>query len=215
MLRTLIFTLTLAATTATADLPKGFEKIFNGRNLEGWHISQINSHGKTSTWRVEGGAITAGQDPAGVGGILLTDKEYGDFEVYLEVNIDYGCDSGLFLRSNEAGQAYQVMLDYLEGGNVGGIYGEGLKGVKGMRSEGWNEAWRKGEWNSVRARIEGAVPHITVWINDRKVTDFTDTENHAAGGAAKGMIAVQVHGGKRWTEGGKVRFRNLAVKELK
>ena len=38
-----------------------------------------------------------------------------------------GCDGGLFLRSNEKGQAYQVMLDYLEGGSVGGVYGERLE----------------------------------------------------------------------------------------
>ncbi len=75
------------------------------------------------------GVVTATQDRPGNGGILLTDKRYRDFEVSLEVNPDWGCDGGLFLRSNEEGDAYQVMIDYLEGGSVGGIYGEGLSGV--------------------------------------------------------------------------------------
>ena len=49
----------------------------------------------------------------------------------MEVKPDWGCDSGLFLRSSEAGEAYQVTLDYLPGGSMGGIYGERLTGVGG------------------------------------------------------------------------------------
>ena len=35
-------------------------------------------------------------------------------------------DSGLFLRSTEDGKAWQAMIDYHSGGNLMGIYGEGL-----------------------------------------------------------------------------------------
>ena len=42
-------------------------------------------------------------------------------EITLEINPDWGCDGGLFLRSTEKGEAYQVLLDYLEGGIIGGI----------------------------------------------------------------------------------------------
>ena len=74
------------------------------------------------------GVLLATQDRPGNGGILLTDRRYRDFEVSLEINPDWGCDGGLFLRSNEEGDAYQVMIDYLEGGSVGGLYGEGIGG---------------------------------------------------------------------------------------
>ncbi len=37
---------------------------------------------------------------------------------------DYGPDSGLFLRSNERGQAYQALIDYHDSGSLMGIYGE-------------------------------------------------------------------------------------------
>jgi len=59
------------------------------------------------------------------------------------------------------------MIDYLDGGSVGGIYGERLPDVnkavgKGnRRGEGWQVAWRKGEWKCLRARIEGAVTEET------------------------------------------------------
>jgi 3-keto-disaccharide hydrolase len=196
------------------SLPVGFAPIFNGRDLTGWHISQANHHGKTRSWRVENGVLIGSQDPAGEGGILLTDHKYRDFEVYLEINPDYGCDGGLFLRSSEAGQAYQVMIDYLDGGSVGGIYGEGLAGVTGTASESWTQHWRKGEWNALRVRIEGDVPHIAVWLNGAKITDWKDTANHAASGATEGMIALQVHGGARWAPNGRHRFRNIAVRRL-
>lgn len=205
--------LILTAGTLLAQ-PSGFTKLFNGRDLTGWHISSVNHHGHTQAWRVENGVITGTQDRPGNGGILLTDRKYRNFEVYLEINPDFGCDSGLFLRSNEKGQAYQVMLDYLEGGNIGGVYGERLEGVKPAPSPGWEKAWRKGRWNSLRARIEDETPHITVWLNGVKITDWTDTANHAADGATDGMIAVQVHAGKRWVDGGRHRFRKIAVKEL-
>ena len=190
-----------------------FQSIFDGKDLSGWHISQVNHHGKTEGWKADKGVITGTQDKPGNGGILLTDRRYRNFEVSLEVNPDFGCDSGLFLRSTEKGEAYQVLLDYLDGGIIGGVYGEKLTGVKGFAAN-WQDWWRRGEWNHLRARIEGEVPHIQVWLNGVKITDWRDTENHLPGGAAEGMIAVQVHGGNRWIPGGKHRFRNIAVRDL-
>jgi len=193
--------------------PSAFRAVFNGTDLNGWHISQVNHHGNTSGWAVEMQAITGTQDRAGHGGVLLTDKKYKNFEVSLEINPDYGCDSGLFLRATEKGEAYQVLLDYLDGGTVGGVYGEKLEGVTAF-IPAWQEWFKRGEWNHLRARIEGDVPHIQVWMNGVKITDWTDTANHLPGGAVDGMVAVQVHAGNRWVPGGKHRFRNIAIRDL-
>ncbi|MCZ2155834.1 MAG: DUF1080 domain-containing protein [Bryobacterales bacterium] len=190
----------------------GFESIFNGRDLSGWHISKTSHHGETQGWTVQDGALSGTQDRPGNGGILLTDKTYRNFEISLDVRPDFSCDGGLFLRSNESGQAYQVMLDNLDGGNIGGIYGEGLKGVDGVRPE-WRKYWKSG-WNRLKARIEGDVPHIQVWLNGVQVTDWKDSANHLPGGATSGHIAVQVHAGNRWIPGGRHRFRNIEVREL-
>jgi hypothetical protein len=201
------------AAAQSGGIPSGFTRIFDGKDLNGWHVSSTNHHGTTPDWHVEDGTIVGSQNPPGKGGILLTDRKYRNFEVTLELKPDFGCDSGLFLRSNEAGQAYQVLLDYLPKGNIGGVYGERLQNVKGATAD-WEPHWKKGDWNLLRARIEGDVPHIQVWLNGARITDWTDTANHAADGAVDGMIAVQVHGGERWVAGGHHRFRNLAVKEL-
>lgn len=215
MKRTLTVILFLAVSSALlAQIPPGFTNITPGPGLKGWHRSLTVGHGNTEAWKVENGVVSGTQDREGNGGIILTDRKYKNFEVYLEMNPDFGCDSGLFLRSNERGQAYQVMLDYLERGNMGGIYGEGLQGVRGAPSKDWEQHWKKGEWNSIRARIEGDVPHIQVWMNGVQVTDWTDTANHLPDGATEGMIALQVHGGNRCKPGLYHRFRNVAVREL-
>ncbi len=202
----------IPAALLAQGIPAGFKNISPGPHLQGWHISQVNHHGNT-VWKVENGVLTATQDRKDNGGIVLTDAKYKNFEVYLEMNPDFGCDSGLFLRSNEKGEAYQVMLDYLPGGNMGGIYGEGLQGVRGVQAD-WEKHWKKGEWNRISARIEGAAPHIQVWMNGVQVTDWTDTANHLPNGAEDGMIAVQIHGGGRCKPGLYHRFRNVAIREL-
>jgi hypothetical protein len=208
---------TLAA-IADPAVPAGFKPLWNGTDLTGWHVSQTNHHGNSQGWSVKDGVLLATQDKPGNGGILLTDAKYGNFEVSLEVNPDWGCDGGLFLRSNESGDAYQVMIDYLQGGSVGGIYGEGLKGVETKATPEYKKLWKKGEWNRLRARIEGDVPHIQVWLNDQPLVDWTDTENHAAGAATEGMIALQMHFSNektpRWKPGGFHRFRNIVIKTL-
>jgi Domain of Unknown Function (DUF1080) len=216
-------------------IPDGFTPIFNGKDLTGWHVSKTNHHGTTPDYRVVHGVIVGTQNPRGKGGILLTDQKYKNVEVYMEIKPDWGCDSGLFLRSSEAGEAYQVTLDYLPDGGIGGIYGERLTGVAGgrgaenltpeersararQRNETALKAWKREAWNSVRARIEGDIPHIMVWVNDQLVTDFTDTANHAANGATDGMIAIQMHYSDektpRWVDAGFWRWRVIAVKEL-
>ncbi len=242
-------------------IPEGFTPIFNGVNLDGWHVSRTNHHGITPDYHVMDGMIVGTQDPLGSGGILLTNKSYKNVEVYMEVKPDYGCDSGLFLHSDEAGDAYQVTLDYLPGGSLGGMYGEGIQGVggggnragaagargaaaggRGAAAAGrqaaapapppvvggiplgqtvgvgdapWMKVWKREDWNTVRARIEGDVPHITAWINGTQVLDFTDTANHAKDGITAGPIGIQIHGGpQRWVPGGFWRWRVIAVKEL-
>lgn len=198
-----------------ANVPQGFTPIFNGADTKGWHISKTNHHGTTPLWTVENGVLTGTQNPSGKGGILLTDQKYRNFEVYFELNPDWGCDGGFFVRSSERGEAYQVLLDYREGGNVGGIYGERLQGVVTQNSNDWEKVWKKNDWNAMRVRVQGDLPRFQVWLNGEKITDWSDFANHAAANALDGMIAVQVHGGtKIWKEGGKHRFRNIAVREL-
>ncbi len=219
----------------------GFEVIFDGKTLKGWTVSAKTGHSGTSKnksggkWVIEDGAIVGSQDVPGNGGIVITDKQYGDFEVALQMRNDDGPDSGLFLRSTDTGKCYQAMIDYHKGGNLMGIYGEGIGGKPHVRNfdfvsnvseikvkeykefpcpvsaADWPTFWKHGEWNELRARIENNPPKITTWINGVKFMEFQDKEKRLAD---TGGIALQVHGGGDYTKQF-VRYKNIRVKELK
>lgn len=251
LLTAIIFSVPSAIIVRAADLPKpesfsndGFETIFNGKDLKGWTVSAKTGHSGTSKnksggkWVVEDGAIVGSQDVPGNGGIIITEKKYGDFEVVLEMRNDDGPDSGLFLRSTDTGKCYQAMIDYHKGGNLMGLYGEGIGGKPHVRNfdfgkdvneiivpskqtdagfkcpvtaEQWKTFWKHGEWNELRARIVGNPPTITTWIKGVKFMEYTDTDKRLAD---TGGIALQVHGGGDYTKQF-VRYRNIRVKELK
>ncbi|MFN0020103.1 MAG: DUF1080 domain-containing protein [Pirellulaceae bacterium] len=102
--------------------------LFDGKTLKGWHKNPEKiGHGTGGIWKVEDGAIAGEQDPpgSGNGGILLTDRKFGDFELLIDLKPDWGICSGLFLRGNDRGQCLQMMVDYHDAGNVGQLYGEG------------------------------------------------------------------------------------------
>ncbi len=99
-----------------------WDDLFDGQTLQGWHKNpQRIQHGTGGRWIVEDGTILAEQDPpgSGNGGILLTDKKFGDFELLIDMKPDWGVDTGLFLRCNDKGHCFQVMVDYHDNGNVG------------------------------------------------------------------------------------------------
>ena len=251
-MKKLILSSTVLAVAATAALVIAQEKtppvkdgwvtVFDGTSMKGWHVSAKSGHSRTSKntsggkWEVKDGAIVGSQDVPGNGGLILTDEQFGDFEVSVEMNNDFGPDSGLFLRSTEDGKAWQAMIDYHGGGNLMGIYGEGLGGNPHVRNynfknspddidikdtgkhntplsvtkEEWKKLFKHGEWNTFRASIEGNPPHITTYINDVKIMEWQEKEvRHQA----TGSIALQVHGGGDFTKQF-VRYRNVKVRKI-
>jgi hypothetical protein len=120
----------LARPAAAAD-EEGWITLFDGKTLNGWHKNPEKiGHGTGGLWRAVDGAIVGEQDPpgSGNGGILLTDRKFGDFELLIDMKPDWGICSGLFVRSNDRGQCFQMMVDYHDEGNVGHLYGEGTGG---------------------------------------------------------------------------------------
>ena len=89
------------AAQSPGQIPDGFTRIFNGKDLAGWHPSRTAHHGKTPRLTVKDGAVYILQNPFGQGGVLLTRKKYGDFEFYVETDIKPGFNSGIFLRSTK------------------------------------------------------------------------------------------------------------------
>ena len=133
--------------------PEGFSPIFNGRDLTGWHVSRITHQGSTPDVRVEDGVLVLRQQPYGQGGLLLTDRRYRNFELYLEAKPDWGCNGGIVFRSTEGGSAYQIELD--QGNGTGNLFGDMLEIGRPARAADIEKAWKYDEWNCVPASRRG------------------------------------------------------------
>jgi len=221
------------------DDAKPWTSIFDGTTLTGWKPTAKSGHSRASgnktggNWRVVEGAIIGSQDTPNNGGLLLTEEVYGDVEISLEMNNDFGPDSGLFLRCTQDGRGYQCLIDYHKGGTIGGILGERIWKRRGVRNftfgdspevitlnenaqpcpvtpEQWKTFWKPGQWNEIRARITADPPTITTWVNGTQILTHTEPKSvHPA----KGHIGLQIHGGAAGA-GGVVRYRNIRIKRL-
>jgi Domain of Unknown Function (DUF1080) len=206
-------------------IPSGFQAIFNGKDTNGWHFSRTSHHGTTAKAYVENGELVLKQQPFGQGGLLLTDKKYHNFELYVEVKEAWGCNSGLFLRSTEGGSAYQIELDQSFGN--GNLLGELMRVSKPARAATIGEVWKTDDWNSFRVRMQGDAPHITLWVNGAQMWDVEEPKNDKIAGETDGEIGLQLHWSSTyqpelaqafkmlmWKPDAAYRFRNVAVKEL-
>jgi hypothetical protein len=216
-----------AAPPAIGRIPAGFTPIFNGKNIDGWHISRTVHHGTTGSYTVDGsGVLVMKAQPFGQGGLLLSDRSYKDFELYLEANPDPNFNSGIFLRSTEGGSAYQIEL--VRPGNTGALLGEQMKlsapTYIGPRAD-INSVWKDGEWNSMRIRMIGEAPHITLWINDTQMWEVQMPRNDQIAGFYGGMIGLQLHWSATYSAAARgsgsgapwavQRFRNIAIKDVR
>ena len=206
-------------------VPQGFKSIFNGKDLNGWHLSRTVHHGTTGNVFVDHGEIVLKQRPYGQGGLLLTDKRYKNFELYLEVKLLWGMNSGLFLRSTEGGSAYQIEL--FQGPSNAGLIGEGMAVSKGAQAADIMNIWKSDDWNTMHVRMTGDAPHMTLWVNDREVWDVEEPVNDKVADETDGRIGLQLHWmvtytkesgnngmGDAWKPDAELRFRNIAIKEL-
>ena len=220
----------------------GWITLFDGKSLDGWHVSTKTGHSGASgnktggKWEIVNGAITGSQDIPGNGGIIITDEKFGDFEVKLEMKNDFGPDSGLFLRSTEDGKAWQAMIDYHSDGNLMGIYGEGLGGQPHVRNYNFTDKVTEivdtptGNPPVALPVLPDAWSHF--WRADQwnelraRITSnpphiitwingvkIMEWKEKEVRHPDTGGIALQVHGGGNFTQQF-VRYKNIKVKPL-
>ena len=149
--RRLIASAACALPLGPASAQTAWRPLFDGKTLDGWRaihrLPVSRSPGGRSPrtdspqyqkalrskgdWKVVDGAITGGQEPpgSGVGGYLISDEKFADFELSLEANPDWGVDTGIMIRATGLGsQCFQVLIDHREGGNMGSFYRNGIGG---------------------------------------------------------------------------------------
>ncbi|WNC72822.1 DUF1080 domain-containing protein [Thalassotalea psychrophila] len=201
----------ISACFAVESSPEaGWQDIFNGKNLDGWH--QI---GGKATFQVEDGVIVGTSVLTPKNSFLATHINYGDFILEFEAKVDNTLNSGVQFRSlsnqtymNGRVHGYQMEMDTSARAWTGGIYDEARR--KWLYTLGSNEQGRQAylpeQWN--KFRIEAVGTRLRTYVNGIATANLVDDET------AKGFIALQVHSiGRNQSKVGKqVRWRNLRVK---
>jgi hypothetical protein len=188
--------------------PAGFQSLFNGKDLTGWKPT-----GKSEVWGTEKGVIYVDK---GGGGWLLTEKEFGDFELRLEYKMSKGANSGVALRTPDKGDPAYVgmeiqliddegwpgkLADYQHTGSIYDVVPASKQNNKPI-----------GEWNSIRIVCVGS--KVTVEVNGQTLVDANLEDSKEKKGAkhpglsrAKGHVGFQSYNTR-------VEFRNVFIKPM-
>ena len=191
----------------------GYTLLFNGKNLSGWKKVAGNANYKVQDGMIVGSTVTNSPNT-----FLISDKQYGDFVLELDVKIeDTTSNSGVQFRSHfdPAGHegkgkvfGYQYELDPSVRRWTAGIYDEGRRDwlyPLSLHSAAQN-AFHLNEWNKVK--IECIGNETKTWINDIPAAYMVDTMDKS------GFIALQVHsiGDNAKLAGEKIYWKNIRIK---
>lgn len=185
--------------------------LFDGKTLNGW--KQLGGQAK---YAIENGTVTGTTVAATPNSFLVTEKEYGNFVLELEVRMpDTVTNSGIQFRSHfdpklNDGKGrvygYQFELDPSARAWTGGIYDEGRRGwlyPLDLNSTA-QKAYKRNAFNKIRVECIGNT--IKTWVNDIPASFLVDDAD------ARGFIALQVHSiGNAVDAGKKIIWRNIRI----
>jgi hypothetical protein len=238
-MRTTLFLLaaSVALTAGTAAAP-GDDKaarveLFNGKDLSGWKLRDLQAAGR-SRWEVVGGVrLQPGLDSRfevdrgtgvllnggdGVGVDLLTERTHGDCELHVEFVVPRGSNSGVYFQ----GQYEVQILDSfgkkdaeLKYGDCGGIYNTAPPRTNACKAPGeWQTfdvtfhapRFDAGGKKTANARFVKVVHNGAVIHEDVEVQKPTTA---SLGGPEKAEGPLLLQG-----DHGPVAFRNLRLRPL-
>jgi hypothetical protein len=207
------------AEETVAELSAGeWISLFDGETTKGWRGYRQTE--MPAGWQVVDGALTR----VGEGGDIVTEGEFGDFELELEWQVAPAGNSGIFYRATEETERiYENATEMQVLDNVGhpdnkspltlagsnyGLYGAPADATRPI-----------GEWNQVRIVARG--PHVEHWLNGEKIVEYEmgspDWEARvkaskfvewpAYGRSRTGRIGLQDHGDR-------VAFRAIRIRPL-
>lgn len=207
-------------TARSADAADEWRPLFDGRTTAGWHAFGGGPPG--AGWQVVDGTLAR----TAQAGDIVTDEEFGSFELELEWKVGPGGNSGIFFNVVEdpslqyvwqSGPEMQVLDNALH-----------ADGRNPLTAAGSNYALHApvrdvtrpvGQWNAARLVVRG--DHVEHWLNGEKLLEYelgtAEWQRLVAaskfaqmpryGRARRGHIALQDHGDP-------VAFRNIRIRVL-
>ena len=196
--------------------PKGFQALFNGKDLTNWKGLVGNPKTRAAMseeelaeqqkaadeemrahWTVKEGVLVYD----GKGKSLCTAKDYRNFEMYVDWKILDNGDSGIYVRGTPQIQIWDP--------NHWKIGSGGLYNNKKNPSQPTKIADNPiGEWNTFRIKMVDE--KVWVWLNEELVVDSVILENFWERDKPiykTGQIELQHHGNT-------LNFRNIYIREL-
>jgi 3-keto-disaccharide hydrolase len=178
----------------------GFEKLFKGKKLKGWH-------GDPRLWSVRDGMIAGSTEGVSLesNSFLVTRKPYADFILKAQVRLR-NHKSGILFR----GEARPVWSAAGYRAGIGendwsSLCEEG--GGRGVLAEGWTQkaenVAKLQDWNDYEIRCEG--PRIQLLLNGLQTAEINDATR------LDGVIAFELQTGPPM----EAYFRNINIKILK
>ena len=210
-------------TLSEAEKKAGWKLLFDGESTEGWRNYRKDSI--SDGWKVEDGALVRGEGGAGD---IVTEDQYGSFELSIEYRISEGGNSGIMFLVTEDGQApwhsgpeIQILDNPRgrDGQKSGWLYQLYRPGNDPVTGETVDATRPPGQWNHVQVRVTPAGCEINVngiryarfeigsqdW--QRRIADSKFARFPQFARAKQGHICLQDHGDP-------VAFRNIKIREL-
>jgi hypothetical protein len=221
-------------TISPQEKAQGFRLLFNGKDLTGFR-SAFKTTAPPSVWTVEEGTLhvnSSGGKESGNGGDILTNDQFGSFELTFDFKLTEGANSGVKYFVNETynsgksaiGLEYQVLDDAKHPdaklGTVGNRTMASLYDLIPSKKLDPRFQRKVGEWNNARIIVypNNIVQH---WLNgflvveyERKSPIFNVLVAHSKhkvwegfGAQASGPILFQEHGDS-------VFYKNIKIREI-
>jgi len=194
----------------------GFKPLYNEKDLSGWKglvddppsravmaQKELRSAQKEaddlmrSHWEAHDSILVFD----GKGHSICTEKDYGDFEMYVDWKIQTEGDSGIYLRGSPQVQIWDP-VQWPEGS--GGLYNN-KKGPSKPRNKADHPV---GDWNTFYIKMIGE--RVTVYLNNVLVVDNVVMENYWERDKPiypLGQIELQAHSTPLY-------FRNIHIREI-
>jgi len=191
----------------TPDKKGEWISLFDGKTLDGWKVGN-----NAKTFSVEEGAIVANGEVAHLfyDG-LVQNHSFKNFELKVELMTMPGSNSGIYFHTAyqesswpQKGYEVQVNNSQSDWRRSGSLYA--IQDVKEVYA-------KDNEWYTEHIIVKDK--HITVYINDKKVVDYTEPDQVQREEGMKGRVlssgtfALQGHDPKS-----KVLYRSIKVKVL-